>query len=73
MAFGATIRENLMMIAFANMFYIAIDYKNKTWMKVAASNKNIKIHQRFSKWQILDVRVTMVRRKFSGDLARTCF
>ena len=33
------------MAASANMFYIAIDYKNKTNMKVTASNINIKIHQ----------------------------
>ena len=45
MNFGATLEENLMMAAFANMFYIAIDYKSKTYMKVAASNINIKIHQ----------------------------
>ena len=33
----------------ADMFYIAIDYKNKPFMKVAASNINIKIHQLISK------------------------
>ena len=32
-----------MMAASANMFYIAIDYKSKTYMKVAASNFKIKI------------------------------
>ena len=31
------------MAASASMFYIAIDYKNKTNMKVAGSNINIKI------------------------------
>ena len=30
-----------MMPTSGNMFYIAIDYKNKTYIKVAASNINI--------------------------------
>ena len=30
------------MVASTNMFYIAIGYKNKASMKVAASNTNIK-------------------------------
>ena len=37
------------MAASANMFCIPIDYKTKVNMKVAASNKNIKIHRLFSK------------------------
>ena len=37
------------MAASGNMFYIAIGYKHKANMKVAASNINIKIHQLFSK------------------------
>ena len=37
------------MAASANMFCIPIDYKKKVNMKVAASNKSIKIHQLFSK------------------------
>ena len=37
------------MAAFATIFYIAIDYKTKTNMKVAASNININIHQLLSK------------------------
>ena len=41
------------MAASVNMFSIAIDYKNKAIMKVAASNKKIKIDQLFSKQQIL--------------------
>ena len=41
------------MAASANMFYIAIGYKNKTNMKVAASNINIKIHEQFSEQWIL--------------------
>ena len=65
------------MAAFANMFYIAIDYKSKTYMKVAASNfeikiLNIKIHELFPKQRMLGVRVTIVQRKISGDSARTC-
>ena len=58
------------MAASANMFYIAIDYKNKTNMKVAASNINTKIHQLFYKQWILGVRVTIVQRKISVDLTR---
>ena len=60
------------MAASANMFYIAIDYKSKTYMKVAASNINIKIHELFPKQRVLGVRVTIVERKISGDSARTC-
>ena len=37
------------MAASSNMFQIAIYNKNKTNMKVAASNINIKIHQLFPK------------------------
>ena len=37
------------MAASDNMICIPIDYKKKVNMKVAASNKNIKIHQLFSK------------------------
>ena len=33
------------MAASANMFYIEIGYKNKTNMKVTASNMKIKMHQ----------------------------
>ena len=61
------------MTASANMFYIAIDYKNKTNMKLAASNLNINIHQLFTKQLIIDVRVTIAQQKISGDLKRTCF
>ena len=49
MTFRATLGKHLMMAASANVFYVAIDYKNKTYMKIAASNMNIKIHQLFSK------------------------
>ena len=57
----------------AKMCYIAIDFKNKTYMEVAASNTNIKIHQLFSKQRILGVRVTIIERKILGHLTRTCF
>ena len=63
MTFGATLEERLTMAAAANMFYIAIDYKNKIHMKVAGSNINIKIHQLFSKEWIFSVCVTI-----SGNL-----
>ena len=52
MTFGTSLREHTM-AASANMFYIAIGYKNKANMKVAASNINIKIRQMFSEHQIL--------------------
>ena len=43
-----TLREHLTMPASGSMFYVANDCKNKTNMKVAACNINIKIHQLFS-------------------------
>ena len=55
-----------MMAASTYKFYIAIDYKNKSSMKIATSNINIKIHQLFSKQWILGVRLTI------GDFAQTC-
>ena len=72
MTFGTTLREHTM-DASANMFHIAIGYKNKANMKVAASNINIKMHQLFSEQRILGVHVTIAQRKISVDLARTCF
>ena len=39
----------------ASMFYIAIDYWNKTAIKVSTSNINIKMHELFSKQRIIDV------------------
>ena len=72
MTFGMTLEEQLAMAASASMFYIAIDYKNKPNMKVAASNININIHRLFSKQRILGVRMTTAQRKTSGDLTRTC-
>ena len=43
MALGTTLGGHLMMPASANMFHIAIDYKNKANMK-AGRNINIKIY-----------------------------
>ena len=71
MTFGTTLREHTM--AASALFYIAIGYKNKANMKVAASNINIKIHQMFSEQRILGVFMTIVERKISVDLIRTCF
>ena len=45
MTFGMTLGEHVPMVASSSMFYIAINYKNEPNVKVAASNKNIKIHQ----------------------------
>ena len=72
MTFGMTLGEHFSMAASANMLYIAVDYKNKTNMKVAAGNINIKIHQLFSKQRFLSVRMTIAQRKISGDLRQTC-
>ena len=47
MAFGITLAEHLTMTASGSMIYIAIDYKNEPYMKVAASNISNKIHQLF--------------------------
>ena len=51
------LRENLTMAAStsSSMFFIGIDYKNKTNMKVAASNINIKMSQLFSKQHVTSV------------------
>ena len=73
MIFGTTLGEHLTMAASGNMFYIGIDYKNKTNMKVAAGNIIIKIHQLFSKQRILGAHVTIVQREISGDLTQTSF
>ena len=72
MNFGTTLREHTM-DASANMFHIAIGYKNKANMKVAASNINIKIRQLFSEQRILDVCMTIVQLKISVDWTRTYF
>ena len=73
MTFGVTLGKHLMMVPSANMFCITIDYRNKNYMKVGATNINIKMHQLFCKQQILCVCVTIVQRKISGDLTRICF
>ena len=73
MTFGVTLGKRLMMATSTNMFYVAINYKNKAYMEVAAANINIKIHQLFSKKLILGVHVIIVQRRISGDLTRTCF
>ena len=62
-----------MTAASANILDIAIDCKNKTYMKVAASNINIKIHQLFSKQRVLGVHMIIIQRKILGDLRRICF
>ena len=72
MTFGVALGEHLTMGASASMLYIAIDYKNKTNMKVAASNINIKIQQLSSKQRFHGLRVTIAQRKISGELTRTC-
>ena len=46
--------------------------KNKTNVKVAANNINIKIHQLFVKQRIFNVRVTIRQQIISVDLRRTC-
>ena len=72
MTFGTTLGKHLTLAASANMFYVAIAYKNKN-MKVVASNINIKTRQLFSKQRILSACVTTAQRNISGDLKRTCF
>ena len=62
-----------MMAASANMFYIAIGCKSKANMKVAVSNRNIKIDQMFSEKRTLDVCMTIIQQKISVDLTRACF
>ena len=54
------------MAASASMFYIAIEYKNKTYTKVASNNINIKIYQMFSKQWILGAGVTTVQGNLRG-------
>ena len=73
MAFGTTLREHHTMAAYVSMFYIAIGYKNKSNMKVADSNVNLKIHYLFSEQRIFGIYMTIVQRKVSVDLTRTCF
>ena len=72
MTFGTTLGEHLTMVASANTFFIEINYKNKTDLKVAATNINVNIHQLFSEQLILGVRGTILRQKISVSLTRTC-
>ena len=55
------------MVASANMFYIAIDYKNEANMKVVAGNIL------FSKQLIVVVCMTVVQQKISKDLTQLTF
>ena len=64
--------EHLTMAPPANMFYITIDHKSKTNMKVAARKINIKIYQLVPKQLILGAHVTIAQRRISGDLTRSC-
>ena len=73
MTFGTNLREHYKMAASANMFYTAIGYKNKANTKVAASKISIKTHQLLSEQRIRGVRVTILQRKISVNLTRTCF
>ena len=59
--FGTTLGDHLTLAASPNMFYITIYYKNKTNMKVAATNTNIEGHQLFSKRRILGGGFTIVQ------------
>ena len=61
MTLRATLGEHLMKTASAKMFYIAIDYKNKTYMEEAARNIKIKMHQLFPKHRILGVHMTIAQ------------
>ena len=72
MTFRTTLGEGLTMAASANTFSIAINYKNKTGMRVAASNININIHPLFSKQRILGVCGSILQRKLLVELTRTC-
>ena len=72
MTFGMTLGEHLTMATSGSEFYIETDYKNKTNMKVAASNINIKIYQLFYKQQIPGVCVITAKRKISRDVIQTC-
>ena len=71
MTFGTTLREHTM--AASAMFYMAIGYKNKANMKVAASSINIKVRPMFSEQRILTVCMTIIQQKISVDWTRTCF
>ena len=67
MTFGTTLGEHLITVASSNMLSIAIDYKNKANMKVAARNINIKMHQLFS-WCPSDHCTVVNLRKLNMNL-----
>ena len=69
MIFGATLGEHLMMAGSAKMCYITIDYKNKAYIGVAASNINNEIHQLFSKQRFLVSAWSL----HSGKSQETCY
>ena len=76
MTFGTTLGEHLTMAAYAHIFYIATDYKNKINVEVSASYtniKNIKTHQLFFKEHTLGVCVSITQRKISVDLHKLAF
>ena len=64
MTFGGISGVHLIMAVSA---YI---HNDKSYMKVAASNINIKTHHQFSKQRILGVSVTIEQWKFSGELTK---
>ena len=45
MTFEAALGKHVTIAASPNMFYMTTTYKNKTNMKVTASNVNMQIHQ----------------------------
>ena len=47
MTFAASLGKALTMAASTNMFYVAIGYMNKTYIEVAATNIDIKMHRLF--------------------------
>ena len=73
MTFGKTLGRNFLMAASVNVLYVNIDYKNKTYMEVAASHINIKIHSCFLNSKFLVSALPIVQRKISDDLTQTCF
>ena len=65
-----------MMATSAKTFHMAmtirIKLSSKLYIETASSNIKIKIPQLFSKQWIFGVHVTILQRKISGDLTRTC-
>ena len=66
LAFGMTLGQQFRMAASAIIFNIAIEFKNKSNMRVRASNINIKIRQLFSKQWIIGVCVIITQSQNSG-------